>query len=78
MREVIKMAASRKMYREIAESIRMNLAGLTPKQTEGAAIIVRAIANDFKCDNRVFRYDTFFTAAGLDEFGYPIKAKRVR
>lgn len=72
------MAASRKLYREIADSIRMNLQGLTPKQAEGAAMIARAVAADLKRDNYNFRYDTFFEAAGLDYLGLPIKVKRVR
>lgn len=70
------MATSRKLYREMAESIRTNMIGLTPKQAEGAAIVARAIAADLKRDNYGFRYDTFFEAAGLDYCGLPIKVKR--
>lgn len=70
------MAASRKLYREIAESIRTNMIGMTPKQAEGAAYIARAVASDLKRDNYNFRYDTFYTAAGLDVNGRPVKAKR--
>jgi hypothetical protein len=70
------MAASRKLYREIADSIRMNLVGLTPKQTEGAAIIARAVASDLKRDNYNFNYGTFYEAAGLDSFGHPLKKSR--
>ena len=68
--------ASRKLYREIAESIRTNLIGLTPKQTEGAALIARAVASDLKRDNYNFNYGTFYEAAGLDEWGKPLKVKR--
>lgn len=72
------MSASRKLYREIAESIRTNMVGMTPKQAEGAAMIARAVASDLKRDNYNFRYDTFFEAAGLDYMGLPIKVKKAR
>lgn len=72
------MAASRKLYREIAESIRTNMIGMTPMQAKGAAYIARAVASDLKRDNYNFRYDTFYAAAGLDENGQPVKAKRER
>ena len=72
------MAASRKLYREMAESIRTNMIGMTPKQAEGAAYIARAIARDLKADNYSFNYQTFYEAAGLDEWGAPVKVKKVR
>ena len=52
--EMIIMAASRKLYREIAESIRTNMLGLTPTQAKGAAIIARAVADDLRRDNPNF------------------------
>lgn len=65
--------ASRKLYREIAESIRTNMIGMAPMQAKGAAYIARAVASDLKRDNHSFRYDRFYEAAGLDYNGYPIK-----
>lgn len=63
------MAASRKLYREMAESARQALS--YSENPEAGAQIVRAFASDLKRDNPHFRYDRFYEAAGLDDNGYP-------
>lgn len=69
------MAASRKLYREIAESIKQALN--YSENREAGAQIARAVASDLKRDNYNFRYDTFYAAAGLDENGYPVEVRDV-
>lgn len=64
------MAASRKLYRMIAENVKQDLEGNNGQRQAGIALVVReSIAPALKADNPNFRYDYFFEACGLDEFG---------
>lgn len=72
------MAMSRKNYEQIAAAIKAELASdfdddVTPREAETAdravARVAQRLANEFKDDNPRFRFDTFFAAIGLDEWG---------
>lgn len=58
------MPASRTLYRNLAHTIRQEVTTGTMQ-----ASAVRALADDLKRDNSSFRYDRFFQACGLDEYG---------
>jgi hypothetical protein len=64
------MAMSRKHYREAAETVREAVEGAnTPGGVEAASDIARGLADMFKRDDPKFRYDTFYAACGLNEWG---------
>lgn len=61
---------TRQVYRDIAESFRIALRrDGSPIRGGQTAYIARMVAADLKRDNRRFRYDLFYEACGLDEFG---------
>lgn len=62
------MAMSRNDYTKIADIINDNLAD-TMVESRAIAGVAREMADYFKSDNPNFRYDTFFSACGLDEWG---------
>lgn len=62
------MAMSKSNYVRIADVINDNLAD-TMVESRAVAGIARELADYFKSDNPNFRYDTFFDACGLDEWG---------
>lgn len=62
------MAMSRNDYTKIADIINDNLAD-TMVESRAIAGVAREMADHFKSDNPNFRYDTFFAACGLDEWG---------
>lgn len=64
------MAMSRKHYEAIARILADNMAD-THVQARSVAGVARELADYFKSDNISFRYDTFFEACELDEWGYP-------
>lgn len=65
------MAASRKLYREVASRLKITLKYAYSKAAVAEAI--RDVAGAFKADNSNFRYDYFYAACGLDSFGEVIK-----
>lgn len=62
------MAMSRGDYEEIANVINDNLED-TMVESRAIATMARELADVFKANNPRFRYDTFFAACGLDEWG---------
>jgi hypothetical protein len=60
---------SRRLYVQTAVAIRSTLADATPEARGAIAEIARYLADAFKADNALFRYDRFFTAAGLSNWG---------
>jgi hypothetical protein len=60
---------SRKIYAQTALAIRATLAETEPQTRAPVATLARCLADMFKKDNPAFRYDRFFTAAGLDNRG---------
>lgn len=62
------MAMSRGDYEEIANIINDNLAD-NMVESRTVATMARELADVFKANNPRFRYDTFFAACGLDEWG---------
>ena len=62
------MAMSKRDYSHIAEIVNDNLAD-TMVESRAIATMTRELADYFKSDNPNFRYDTFFKACGLDEWG---------
>lgn len=66
------MAMSRKHYREAAETVKeVTAAAGTGVEVRAASDIAQGLARMFKRDNSNFRYDTFYEACGLDEWGQP-------
>lgn len=71
------MAMSRKHYRAFAESISFEvqrlqaMRGCASKRASIATVetLAEAVADTCKRDNSAFRYDTFYTACGLDANG---------
>lgn len=65
------MAASRKLYRELASEFEALLAAAadTGLDTKTLASAARCTAYALKRDNIAFRYDLLFEACGLDSFG---------
>ena len=70
------MSMSRKHYVDAAATVGGSVTAakaLTPVRRRAALNACEEIAGGlaymFKCDNPRFRYDTFFVACGLDEFG---------
>lgn len=63
-------AYTQKHYREAAATIREVVEGAyTEVELSAAVVIVRNLADMYKRDNPKFRYDTFYEACGLDEWG---------
>ena len=64
----------REIYREIANgiNIRMGIATLLDETfiAEGVAQATRTVAGALKRENANFRYDVFYSACGLDDWGY--------
>ncbi len=65
------MTATRKLYNEVADTIKFRVGMAEGDELKTVASLVRDLANDFKRDNRAFRFDRFFEACGLDSVGYP-------
>lgn len=65
------MAMSKANYAKIADIINDNLAD-THVESRAVAGVARELADYFKSNNSNFRFDTFFEACGLDEWGEPI------
>lgn len=64
--------ATARMYRDVADSIeRMVAHAERQADKEVIAHVTRELADCLKRDNRAFRYDKFFEACGLNEFGFP-------
>lgn len=69
---------SRKIYREVAGALKGRMAEHDPRDMidvavlEGIAKAARTIADVFKRDNPMFRYDTFYAACGLNEWGHAV------
>lgn len=71
------MTMSRKFYRDLAESLKIDVANAVRSRGEAyieATVIRETIAPALKRDNSAFRYDYFFTACGLDVHGQWIAA----
>lgn len=64
------MAMSFKNYTRVAEILNDNLAD-TNVESRAVACVARELADYFKWDNPRFRYDKFYAACGLDEWGMP-------
>lgn len=64
------MAMSKRDYAKIADIINDNLAD-THVESRAVATVARELSDYFKSDNPSFRYDTFYSACGLDEWGMP-------
>ena len=65
------MAMSRKHYREAAETVQEVIENAqTFAELSAASRIAQGLARMFKRDNSNFRYDTFYQACGLDEWGH--------
>ena len=62
------MSLSRKHYRKIAEIFNRQLD--KHGQTVPIDELASEIADMLKGDNSAFRYDKFFRACGLDQYGY--------
>lgn len=62
------MSMSKRNYAKIADIINDNLAD-TMVESRAIAGVAREMADYFKSDNPNFRYDVFFDACGLDEWG---------
>lgn len=62
------MAMSKANYAKIADIINDNLAD-TMIESRPVAGIARELADYFKSNNPSFRYDFFYEACGLDEWG---------
>ena len=65
---------SRKNYRAVAEIIKRHLdAEMEGQSGEAArqaiASVARSLADHFKAENYNFRYDKFYEACGLNEWG---------
>jgi hypothetical protein len=60
---------SRKIYAQTALAIRATLGETEPETRGPVAALARCLADMFKRENAAFRYDRFFTAAGLDNWG---------
>lgn len=63
------MAMTRKDYRATAEVLKQALDNNADETGEVVAEIAQGLAYMFKCDNRSFRFDTFYEACGFDENG---------
>jgi hypothetical protein len=63
------MAATRKLYCELAEEFSLALSR-DDTCSDTVAHCVRKTADVLKRDASKFRYDYFFEACGLDSFGY--------
>lgn len=64
------MAMSRKDYRAAASVIKVELETAPDRTAQhSVSCVARGLADNFKRDNSAFRYDTFYTACGLDYFG---------
>lgn len=59
------MAASRKLYVELAKTIAYQVKYSTPEQRECIRLLVTDLCGDFKRDNISFDRDRFMTACGL-------------
>lgn len=64
------MAMSRKNYEAIARILADNMAD-THVEAKIVAGVARELADYFKCENPRFRYDDFYAACELDEWGQP-------
>ena len=64
------MAMSSKDYVKIADIINDNLSD-THVESRAVATVARELADAFKSGNPNFRYDMFYSACGLDEWGMP-------
>lgn len=64
---------TRKHYREVAEAFRRATHDAYPDTHTQMVVaeLARDLADLFKRDNSSFRYDTFFEACGLNEWGKP-------
>lgn len=64
------MSMSRKDYRAVADDVKTALDYTDGgKDSLAVARVARSLADTFKRDNSNFRYDTFFSACGLDYNG---------
>jgi hypothetical protein len=64
------MAASQRLYRELAKVIRRALnESYSCAYAVAVSDVAKGIADVLKWDNRAFRYDRFFPACGLDSWG---------
>jgi hypothetical protein len=61
----------RNLYRETAHIVATALDDTSdePAACEAIAKVARKLADAFKTDNPIFRYDKFFGACGLDPWG---------
>jgi hypothetical protein len=59
------MAASRKLYVELAQTIKYQVQYATPEQVETIRTLVVDLCGDLKRDNTAFNRDKFMTACGL-------------
>jgi hypothetical protein len=57
---------SRRIYTQTTLAIGATLAETEPETRAPVAALARCLADMFKKENAAFRYDRFFTAAGLD------------
>lgn len=62
---------SRKDYRTVALRVRQSIEHF-PDSAEALSLTARLMADDFKIENPSFRYDVFYAACGLDEWGEAI------
>jgi len=61
---------TRKHYRMIAEDIRHSITMADSNAaTDAISRLARDMAASFKRDNSSFRFDTFYAACGLNEWG---------
>ena len=61
---------SRRFYKDLANRVNEYLNLEMPTlEKEGATRVIKMVADTCKADNPSFRYDTFFSACGLDKWG---------
>lgn len=67
------MSASRKLYRDVATGIldEMHFAEGNKSMQLTIATVARSVASSFKAERSEFRYDKFYEACGLTEWGEP-------
>jgi hypothetical protein len=64
---------SRKLYRALADDVNAALAAMQDNKEgrEGVAALARRMSDTLRYDNPRFRYDKFYEACGLTEWGGP-------
>lgn len=68
---------SRRLYQNMAHSVKIAL-DRSDTCSDSVALVARSIAEDLKMNDQKFRYDKFFEACGLDNFGYVEGTKHSR